>query len=105
MQVDLTGKTAVITGGTSGIGLAAAELFLSCGANVAICGRDETRLREAGESLSKITGDRLLSRRCDVLSKADVAEFADAVETRFGGLDMLVNNAGQGRVSTFADTD
>ncbi|AGZ30122.1 short chain dehydrogenase family protein [Burkholderia pseudomallei NCTC 13179] len=42
--------------------------------------------------------------RCDVLDEADVAAFAQAVAERFGGADMLVNNAGQGRVSTFADT-
>ena len=46
MHIDLSNKTAVITGGSSGIGLAAAELFLEADANVAICGRDNTKLDE-----------------------------------------------------------
>jgi len=104
MQVDLDGKTAVITGGSSGIGLAAARLFLECGANVAICGRDENRLKQAAGSLDDVAGDRLMALRCDVLSSEDTVNFADAVKQRFGATDMLVNNAGQGRVSTFADT-
>lgn len=103
MSVDLTGKTAVVTGGSSGIGLATARLFLQAGANVAICGRDTDRLASAAAELDG--GDRLLCRECDVLEQKEVAAFAKAVEARFGGTDMLVNNAGQGRVSTFETTD
>ena len=51
MHVDLSSKTAVVTGGSSGIGLAAAELFLEAGANVAICGRDGTKLDEVKNKL------------------------------------------------------
>ena len=105
MQVDLSGKSAVITGGSSGIGLAAARLFLANGAFVSICGRDEERLQQARDSLSDVAGERLLLQRSDVLLADDMTEFARAVEQRFGGLDMLINNAGQGRVSTFSDTE
>jgi len=104
MQVDLMGKTAVITGGSSGIGLAAARLFLSCGAQVVICGRNEDRLQSAGDTLASPSSGRLMLHRADVLDAVDMASLADAVEDRFGGTDMLVNNAGQGRASTFADT-
>jgi NAD(P)-dependent dehydrogenase (short-subunit alcohol dehydrogenase family) len=102
MDLGYAGRVAVVTGGSSGIGLATARLLLAEGARVAICGRDETRLAAARDSL---VSDRLLAMRCDVLVQAEVARFADAVAAFGGGvLDLLVNNAGQGRVSTFADT-
>lgn len=105
IQIDLTGQVAVVTGGSSGIGLATAELFLRAGASVAICGRDSERLAQAEASLEAQFPDaQLLAVQCDVLDAADVNAFAKAVQNRFGRSDMLVNNAGQGRVSTFADT-
>jgi NAD(P)-dependent dehydrogenase (short-subunit alcohol dehydrogenase family) len=105
MDLELNGKVAVITGGTSGIGLATARLFLAEGAAVAICGRDEARLACAKAALSANArqGD-LLATRCDVLDKDEVARFAKEVETWQGHCDILVNNAGQARMSTFANT-
>uniref|UniRef100_UPI002ABE5633 SDR family NAD(P)-dependent oxidoreductase n=1 Tax=Paraburkholderia sp. J63 TaxID=2805434 RepID=UPI002ABE5633 len=76
-----------------------AELFLRAGASVAICGRDNDRLARAGRELrERHPQAQLLAARCDVLDAADVAAFAGEVEKRFGRADMLVNNAGQGRV-------
>lgn len=105
LTIDLASRTVAITGGSSGIGLATAELFLRAGANVAICGRDPARLAAAEAQLRDAhPGARLLAHACDVLDAAQMRGFAAAAEAACGGVDMLVNNAGQGRVSTFADT-
>jgi NAD(P)-dependent dehydrogenase (short-subunit alcohol dehydrogenase family) len=105
LSINLEGVTAVVTGGSSGIGLASAELFLQAGAAVAICGRDGERLRQAAHSLrGKFPQARLFTQQCDVLDAGQVKEFAAATEQALGAASILVNNAGQGRVSTFADT-
>jgi NAD(P)-dependent dehydrogenase (short-subunit alcohol dehydrogenase family) len=105
MDLGLEDKVAVVTGGTSGIGLATARLFLAEGAMVAICGRDEARLGAAKAALlGNAEEKRLLALPCDVLDKDAVGRFAAAVEQWAGRCDILVNNAGQARMSTFADT-
>jgi len=99
------GQVAVVTGGSSGIGLATVRFLLARGARVAFCARNEGRLNDVAAVLGRDFGaDQVLGRSLSVLDAAAVAEFAREVEARFGGCDLLVNNAGQGRQSTFAST-
>ncbi|MFN3892549.1 MAG: SDR family oxidoreductase [Beijerinckiaceae bacterium] len=105
MDLGLKGRVAAVTGGTSGIGLATASTFLEEGADVALCGRDAGRLEAARAALAARFGaDRLLAIRCDVTKADETIAFAAAVRDWRGRADMLVNNAGQGRMSTFATT-
>jgi tape measure domain-containing protein len=101
----LEDRVCVVTGGTSGIGLASADLLLRAGAKVAICGRDQARLDSALAQLRKAHGEsRVQGQRCNVLDEREVAGFADVVADRLGNAAVLVNNAGQGRMSKFSDT-
>jgi len=105
-MINLEGKVAVVTGGSSGIGLATVELLLEAGAAVALCGRDAARLIQVQATLrEKFPQCRLFASPCDVLDPEQMHAFAAKVEQQLGTVSILVNNAGQGRVSTFADTD
>ncbi len=99
------GQVAVVTGGSSGIGLATVRLLLEQGARVAFCARGEGRLNDVAAVLTRDFGaERLMWQAFSVLDPVAVNGFAAAVQARFGTCDLLVNNAGQGRVSTFANT-
>ncbi|WP_407945040.1 SDR family oxidoreductase [Paenibacillus albicereus] len=85
-------KTILVTGGATGLGRAMAEGFGQLGARVALAGRREEKLREAEAALSA-AGCEVFVHACDVRDPEAVAKLADALETRFGGIDVLVNNA------------
>ena len=105
MDLGLKSRIVVVTGGTSGVGLAAVRLLLGEGADVALCARDLDRLARTQETLAAEFGVRhLLVRKCDIVDRDDVARFAEAVADWRGRCDALINNAGGGRFSTFADT-
>jgi NAD(P)-dependent dehydrogenase (short-subunit alcohol dehydrogenase family) len=105
MNAQIEGRVAVVTGGSSGIGFETLRLLLGEGAKVAFCGRNPDRLASAHAALqNEYPGAEVFSYRCDVLKEDEVQAFADAVAARFGGADMLINNAGQGYVAHFADT-
>jgi len=80
----------LVTGGSSGIGLATARLLAEAGASVAICGRDESRLQTAAEAIGAT------AIQADVGDEADVVSLVDAVVESLGGYETLINNAGIG---------
>lgn len=97
MNAQIDGRVAVVTGGSSGIGFETLRLLLGEGAKVAFCGRDPDRLASAHAALHNEYPDgEVFSYRCDVLNADEMQAFADAVQVRFGAVDMLINNAGQG---------
>jgi 3-oxoacyl-[acyl-carrier protein] reductase len=90
MKIDLTGKNALVTGSTRGIGRAIAEALSESGARVAVVGRDLSRAEEAASAI----GRNSKGFAADVADTAAVAKLVDDVEKAFGGIDILVNNAG-----------
>jgi NAD(P)-dependent dehydrogenase (short-subunit alcohol dehydrogenase family) len=97
----LSGKLAVVTGGTRGIGRAIAERLLGEGAAVAICGRSNQSVETALGALQPL--GRVIGVAADVTQPDQVSAFFAAVDGEFGGLDILVNNAGQGVFGKVAD--
>ena len=91
---DLTGKVAVVTGGSRGIGRAIAEGFARAGADVVIASRKLDACEEAAAAIEADTGRRAVPVRFHAGSWADCDALADAVYQEFGRVDVLVNNAG-----------
>jgi len=93
-DLGLKGKAAIVTGGSDGLGRATARRLAAEGTRVAICGRREDHLREAAAALSQETGGEVLPIRADVASGADCEALVAAAVAAFGGLDIVVNDAG-----------
>lgn len=89
----LQGKTAVITGGNSGVGAATAELFAAEGANVVISARRKDALDEVAGKITA-AGGSVLAVPTDISKAGDCVALMDAAADKFGGIDVLVNNAG-----------
>ena len=90
MKIDLSGRVALVTGSTRGIGRAIATTLAGAGAKVAVVGRERARAEEAASEL----GGEARGFACDVSDTASVAALVEEVEKSFGSLDILVNNAG-----------
>ena len=103
MRRDLHGKRIIITGASSGIGRALAEAAAAEGARIALAARSTDKLEELARSLSA-RGSDVIAVPTDVTCEADRRRLLDTVVERFGGLDVLINNAGIGSHGHFADS-
>ena len=90
---DLTGRVAIITGGSIGLGRQMAEGLAEMGANLVLCARKKERCRQAAEELQQL-GVKAMAMECDVKSAASIQEMVDATVAQFGRIDVLINNAG-----------
>jgi 3-oxoacyl-[acyl-carrier protein] reductase len=97
--MNLQNATALVTGGSSGIGYSIAKTLIDAGTRVAITGRDEKKLYKGAESLNAV------AIRADVANEADVQRTMKEVQQAFGHLDILVNNAGFGVFKKLVDMD
>lgn len=103
MDLELGGKVAVVTGGSAGIGLAIADGLAREGVSLALCARDEARLRAEAERLARARGVRVVPVAADLSTAAGAAALVAQVEQAFGGCDLLVSNAGTGSNETILE--
>ena len=103
MKRDLTGLRTLITGASSGIGRCLAEEAAAAGMRVALTARSTHKLNDVAQSLSAQGAD-VITIPADITSSADRSRLLDTISDRFGGLDVLVNNAGVGAQGFFADS-
>lgn len=103
MSRDLTGKRAILTGASGGIGRALATDLVKAGARVALASRNADRLSALASELKAAGGD-VIAVATDITSPDDRRHLIDSAVTAFGGLDLLVNNAGVGSWGHFADS-
>jgi len=94
MNIDLSGKTAFVTGGSKGIGKAIAETLADCGANVGVLARGREELDATVAAINAKYPGRALAISGDVSSQDEIVDAVRETEERFGGLDLAVNNAG-----------
>src|ERR1035438_6230403 len=90
---DLSGRVAIVTGGSAGLGLQMAEGLAEMGAHLALCARNKERCQQAAEELAKL-GVQTLALACDVKQPSSIRDAAEAVFAQFGRIDILINNAG-----------
>ena len=97
---DLSGKTALVTGGNGGIGLGIARGFVEHGASVVLLARNTNKLKSASIEIGEKFGyDKVDAMKCDVTDRSSISKVLSSVTEKFGGLDVVVNNAGTNKRS------
>ncbi len=105
MDLELGGKVALITGGSDGLGRAAAARLAAAGARVAICARRAAHLEQAAAELRAATGSEVCGIVADVSRAEDCRRFVEEAVHAFGGVDILVNNAGTSAARGLEEVD
>ncbi|MBZ6495565.1 SDR family oxidoreductase [Natrinema longum] len=105
MDFELDGNSALVTAASSGLGFASARALAEEGANVAICGRDETRLEAARAELAETATGDVLAVQADLTDPDDVSGLVRETVEAFGGLDHVVTSSGGPPSTTFLETD
>ena len=105
MELGLSGKVALITGGSDGIGKATAIAMGNEGVKVAICARNPERLEHAADDIRGLTGAEVLAMPADVRNQEQIERLFDETLRRFGRFDILVNNAGGSAAGPLLETD
>ena len=103
MHIDLTGRVALITGGSTGLGLAMAQRMAASGADVAILARRQDVIDDAVRVIGQTGKGKVLGIACDVSRADDIARAFAAVVAGLGKVDILVNNAGQSQAAPFTE--
>lgn len=108
MDLGIKGRRAIVTGGSSGIGFETARQFLEEGVRVLITGRNATKLEKARAELASRTGGEVHAVVADMTKESDIVKMVATAKEKLGGVDILINNAGQmysGRFAAFSDDD
>jgi NAD(P)-dependent dehydrogenase (short-subunit alcohol dehydrogenase family) len=105
LELGLKDKIVIITGGNDGLGRACVERFARSGARVATCARRKALLESVAEEVRRSTGTEVLAMPADVTRPDQVEAFVAAVLARWGGVDVLVNNAGTSAAAGFEQVD
>lgn len=105
MDLGLSGRIALVTAASKGLGRAVALALAQEGADVAICSRDEAQIREAAEEIRDATGVRVLARVADVSRKEHIDALIAAVQAEYGRIDILVSNSGGPPPGRFLELD
>jgi len=103
LDLGLKGKVVIITGASEGLGKATATKFAQCGARVAMCAPRPDVLDAAAKEVQKATGSEVFALSTDVTKQSEVEKFVGEVIDRWGGVDVLLNNAGTSQAAGFLD--
>lgn len=103
LDLQLSGKTAIVTGGSAGIGLATAKALYAEGVNVVIAARNQEKLEKAVADIQSLetSGAKVISVSADLTQAESIDQVVSTTLAQFGQIDILINNAGSARAGSF----